>query len=629
MRKLAVIVAFMLVWAALGCQSSKPSRAKQQSQRGSVETDPFFSVNYPPTDTSRRGSRAQQSTDPIDQIFAQQGNPLQDYSGQDAGAMAQPNREAVQPVPSSRVNPSLRQDTTQPAAPKTPARGVLTQDAAAAMNPRTGAAGTKGQNPAGAAGGRMDVGDTLALAESGPQHISLIYPSPEYGIIKLDKLIPQEVDVSVPFKYSMVMTNMTNTILTNVVVTETTAPNFLLKGAMPVPQKVGENQLVWKLDSLGPKASERIEITGTPASLEPLRHSTFITYGLATVSNISVVQSTLELSRKVPMEALLGDPFAVEYVVKNTGTGTAREVTVTEPLPAGMMTAEGGSEVKFEVGSLRSGQSQTLSTQLKASRTGTFVGKATAFSNSNAQVESVAMPVTIRKAVLAINRSGPERIYLGRAVTYEISVQNQGDGAATSATLENVLPTGVTNIQATPVAEVSGAKLTWTLGTIGAKASKTVRVSFKPATTGILNSTATAAAHGTEAVNAAFRTAVVGAPAIRLHVVDQEDPQQVGGTVTYVIRAVNEGSASDHGIQVMCDLEDSIQYISSSGPTQPTLAGHTLNLGQLRSLGPGEEASWRVVTKAIRAGSVRFKAVLSSEGLSRPIEETEATLLYE
>jgi uncharacterized repeat protein (TIGR01451 family) len=553
MRKLAVIVAFTLVWAALGCQSSKPSRAGQQPQKGSAETDPFFSVNYAQTDTSRRGSRPQQSSDPIEQLFAQQGNPLQDFGGQDAGVSPVQNRDAVQPVAPSRVNPSLRQDTTQPAGPRTAARGMLSQDTSGMPNTKTAAGGAKaqGQN---ATSGRMDVGDTLAIAEAGPQHISLVYPSPEYGIIKLDKLIPQEVDVSVPFKYSLVMTNLTNTILTNVVVTETTAPNFMLKGAMPVPQKVGDNQLVWKMDSLGPKASERIEIMGTPASLEPLRHSTFITYTLASVSNISVVQSTLELSRKVPMEALLGDPFSVEYMIKNTGSGTAREVTITEPLPVGMATVEGGSEVKFEVGSLRSGQSQTLTAQLKASRTGTFVGKATAFSTANAQVESVAMPVTIRKAVLAIDRSGPERIYLGRAVTYEISVQNKGDGAAAGAVLENVLPSGVTNIQATPVAEVSGAKLTWTLGTIAANSSKTVRVSFKPATPGILNSTATAAAHGTEAVNAAFRTAVVGAPAVRLHLVDQEDPQQVGGTVTYVVRVVNEGSASDHAIRVACEL---------------------------------------------------------------------------
>jgi uncharacterized repeat protein (TIGR01451 family) len=425
------------------------------------------------------------------------------------------------------------------------------------------------------------------------------------------------------------MTNLTNTILTNVVVTETLAPNFMLKGALPVPQQLGSNQLVWKMDSLGPKASERMEISGTAASLEPLRHSTTITYGLATVSSISVVQSSLELARKVPMEALLGDPFQVEYVVKNTGTGSARELSIVEPLPAGMTTAEGANEVKFEIPSLRAGQSQAFTAQLKAARTGTFLGKATAYANGNGQVESVAMPVTIRKPVLVVNRSGPERIYLGRAVTYDLTVQNQGDGAAANATLENVLPTGVTNIQATPVAEVAGGKLTWTLGTIPGKSSKTVRVSFKPATTGLLNSTATVTARAAEPANAAFHTSVVGAPGVRLHLVDQEDPQQVGGAITYVVRAVNEGSASDHGIHVTCELEDSIQYVSSSGPTPGSLAGRTLNFGQLRSLGPGEEASWRVVVKAVRAGSVRFKVTLSSEGLSRPVEETEATLLYE
>jgi uncharacterized repeat protein (TIGR01451 family) len=628
MRKLAVIVAFILVWASLGCQSSKPNRARQESQpQSGAGIDPFFSVSYPQTDTGQRGSRAQQSSDPIADLFAQQGNPLQDLSAQDAGPAPLRNREPVQAAQPARASAPLRQDAAEPAGPRVAARGVLVQDTAGIPVAKNVPGNIKapGQNTL----GMTNVGDTLSIAGAGPQQISLVYPSPEYGIVKLDKLIPQEVDVSVPFKYTMVITNLTNTILTNVIVTETTAPNFLLKGAMPVPQKVGDNQLVWKMDSLGPKASERIEIMGTPASLEPLRHSTFITYSLASVSNISVVQSTLELTRKVPMEALIGDPFPVEYVIKNTGTGTAREVTVVEPLVAGMATAEGGNEVKFEVGSLRSGQTQTLTAQLKASQTGTYIGKATVFSNSSRQIESVAMPVTIRKATLAVERSGPERIYLGRAVTYEISVQNKGDGAATNAVLENVLPTGVTNIQATPVAEVSGAKLTWSLGTIAANTNKTVRISFKPATAGILNSTATAAAHGTDPVNVAFRTAVVGAPAVRLHVVDQEDPQQVGGTVTYVVRVVNEGSASDHAIHVTCDLEDSIQYISASGPTQPTLAGRTLNLGQLRSLGPGEEASWRVVTKALRAGSVRFKVTLSSEGLSRPVEETEATLLYE
>jgi hypothetical protein len=73
---------------------------------------------------------------------------------------------------------------------------------------------------------RSKAPDTVAIPDSGPHRLSLIYPSPEYGIIKLEKLIPQEVDLSIPFKYTLIITNLTNAMLTNVVLTEMIASSF-------------------------------------------------------------------------------------------------------------------------------------------------------------------------------------------------------------------------------------------------------------------------------------------------------------------------------------------------------------------------------------------------------------------
>jgi uncharacterized repeat protein (TIGR01451 family) len=114
-----------------------------------------------------------------------------------------------------------------------------------------------------------------------------------------------------------------------------------------------------------------------------------------------------------------------------------------------------------------------------------------------------------------------------------------------------------------------------------------------------------------------------------MEVIDLEDPVEVGGTVTYVISTINEGTAPDHNIHILCDLEDKLEYVSSSGPNQASLKGRTLSFSELKTLGPTEKATWRVVTKAIRPGSIRFKVTLSSDVLSRPIEQTEATFLYE
>jgi uncharacterized repeat protein (TIGR01451 family) len=325
---------------------------------------------------------------------------------------------------------------------------------------------------------------------------------------------------------------------------------------------------------------------------------------------------------------LMGDAVPVEYIIKNTGSGTAQDVKIVEPLPAGMTTHDGKNEVQFNVGGLRSGQSQTFTAQLKAARTGTFIGKARAFSSSNAQAESAAMPVQIHQPILAINKNGPERAYLGRPIDYVISVVNQGDGPANDTVLEEVIPTGVTDIQASPKAVISGTKLSWALGTLPPNSTKTVSVSFKPTATGVLSSTATANAHCADSTGATVSTAIVGFSSIRLNVIDLEDPVEVGGTVTYVISAVNEGTASDYNIRIICDLEDKLQYVSSSGPGQASLMGHALSFSLLRTLGPAEKATWRVVTKAIGPGSVRFKVTLSSDELTRPIEHTEATFLY-
>jgi hypothetical protein len=49
----------------------------------------------------------------------------------------------------------------------------------------------------------------------------------------------------------------------------------------------------------------------------------------------------------------------------------------------------------------------------------------------------------------------------------------------------------------------------------------------------------------------------------------------------------------------------------------------------LSSLAPKAKAAWRVVVRAVRPGDVRFKVVLNVDQLTRPVEETESTHLYE
>jgi uncharacterized repeat protein (TIGR01451 family) len=126
-----------------------------------------------------------------------------------------------------------------------------------------------------------------------------------------------------------------------------------------------------------------------------------------------------------------------------------------------------------------------------------------------------------------------------------------------------------------------------------------------------------------------MRTSVTGIPALALEVVDIEDPVRIGSRATYVIRVENQGSATATNIRIGCLLENNVQYVSSAGATASSQEGQTIRFFPLGSLAPKAQAAWRVVVEAVREGDVRFKAVMNADQLSRPVEETESTHIYD
>jgi len=634
MRKLLILMAALLMLCSIGCrtvQFGKDDLSQQESRRVVTNaTDPFLSISYDKTQVARPGDPKPQryvQPDPMDKFFQELGS---------FGNISQHN-EYVPPAATRPI--STIQSVNTPAQPITQMQQQ--QRTRRAQTPHVESQQTIGQLlptqqqytrhtplPVTPVSYQSRSTGLVAMTESGPHHVSLIYPSPEYGVIKMDKIIPNEVSLGQSFTYSIIITNLTNATLAKIILAEAVDQNYDFVSASPAAQTMS-NQLLWNFDSLGPKASERIEITGTPRDMSMLKHITTLTYAVSASANIHVVQPNLELIRKVPAEVLLCESFAIEYVVQNTGTGTAQDVRIVESLTDGLTTMDGSSEVNFNVGPLRSGQSRNFSVELRANRKGLYVNKAQAVSASNISAESAPTATTVRQPALIVTKNGAERQYLGRPLSYEITVVNKGDGIAKNTILEETIPVDIAGIEASAGTDISGSRLRWDLGTIPSNSSKTVRISYKPTKVGIFTSDTTVNAHCTEPVNSLTRTAVVGIPVIRIDVVDLEDPIELGRNVTYVITASNDGSAPDHNLRLVCQLEDKLQYVSSSGATQASVMGQTLNFVQLRTLAPNTKATWRIVAKAVRPGDIRFKATLTSDELTRPIEETEATYLYD
>ncbi len=469
----------------------------------------------------------------------------------------------------------------------------------------------------------------IALSQSEMAVVSMTYPWPECGIVRLDKSVPREVELNRSFDYFIVVTNLTETMLTDIVVNEQISRGFEFTRSNPAARK-DVDKLVWEIKSLGPKASKRITVSGVATSSDSLEHcTTVVTPIIPACAPIRIVQPRLELARVAPDEALLCEAIPVVFVVTNSGTGTARDVRIVDDLPIGLRTTDGKSKLVLDVGMLAEGQSRQFSAELRAAKTGRYTSKAVATSATGLRAESAETTTIVSLPVLAIENNGPKKQYLGRKATYEITVANKSDIPAKNAIIEDIIPSGATSIEANEGAKLSGLKLIWELGTLAPNSIKNVRVSYIPTEAGMQTNSATVSAYCSEAVTSAVQTLVTGISAVALEVVDVEDPVKVGSQTTYVISVLNQGSAAATNIRITCLLEGNVQYVSSAGATAGSLEGQMVKFFPLSSIEPKARAAWRIVVAAVKPGDVRFKAVMNADQLTRPVEETESTHVYE
>lgn len=459
----------------------------------------------------------------------------------------------------------------------------------------------------------------------GPSSVVRVYPG--NNVVKIDKQMPTEVQLNAPFSYTIKVTNLSDYLVTDIVVTEQTAANFKLESATPAAQVSG-NTLVWVMPELEPGQSETIIVKGMAISTDCITNCATIKYTVPACANVAVVEPKLQLAKTAPAEVLLCSNIPIKITVTNTGTGDAKNVKVTDNLPAGLKTTDGKTSLTMDAGTLKAGESKSYTLTAKAAKTGSYTNTATA-SSEGGLIAKAATTTIVRQPVLSIVKRAPEKRYLGRDITYQITVSNNGDAPATSLIVEDKVPSGTAFVSASANGKNTSGTVAWNLGTVDPGQTKSVSMTVKPSAAGTINNTATAKATCAEMVKASASTVIAGIPAVLLEVIDVHDPIEIGKTETYVITATNQGTAVGTNIKIECILESNMSYASSEGPTRATVTGSKITFAPLPKLAPKAKATWKLNVKALSEGDVRFKVIMNTDQTGRPVEETESTHLYE
>ncbi|MBN2450077.1 MAG: DUF11 domain-containing protein [Lentisphaeria bacterium] len=446
------------------------------------------------------------------------------------------------------------------------------------------------------------------------------------SIILMEKVAPEVVNVGQDFEYHIKVTNLTACELDEVVVTETIAQGLNYKSSDPNASRSGD-LLTWNLGTLPGNSTRILKVRAAANGPGTFTDCARVTYKEKLCITVKAVEPKLTLDKSAPAEVLLCDIIPLKLTVTNPGSGVANNVVITDPLPAGLKTVDGQTNVTINVGNLNPGESKSYTVNTQATRTGSFENKAVAKADGGLS-DDAASTTVVKQPVLTITKTADQTVYEGRPINYKVTVTNKGDAVAANTVLTDTLPSGVSFVSATDGGQAAGGMITWNLGSMAPNASKTVGITVKAVSQGTVVNRAETKAVCAAAVAATAQTVVKGIPAVLLEVIDLEDPIEVGGQETYVITVTNQGSMADTNIAITCTLEDSQSYVSSSGATQATATGQTVRFAPLASLAPKAKAEWRVVVKATKAGDVRFSVEMNTAQLQRPVNETESTNQY-
>ena len=177
----------------------------------------------------------------------------------------------------------------------------------------------------------------------------------------------------------------------------------------------------------------------------------------------------------------------------------------------------------------------------------------------------------------------------------------------------------------------------WELLNLAAGDVKELSLSARADSPGDYQFISTVSAEGQQSVTASTDVKFIGIPAIALEVRDLKDPVPINEEFVYEITVTNQGTAPASNVRIICELEDSQEYVSSYGESAARLGNKRELEGKIMQeiimeplvrIDPKKSVNWRVSVRAVKKGDVRFSVRMSSDQFPRPTNDVEPTYQY-
>lgn len=339
--------------------------------------------------------------------------------------------------------------------------------------------------------------------------------------------------------------------------------------------------------SFGPpavRATEPFEGGGTPGanSLEGLQ------------------SPALTLEKTAPEEIQVGKEAEFQLRVRNVGSVAAHDVIVLDHVPRGTRFVNAtpqsnrapDGQLMWQLGTLQPGDETVISIQLLPTTEGELGSVAQVLFGAKASVRTICT-----KPELTLSLTGPQRVMIGEAVTFDITVSNPGTGAATGVVLEENVPEGL--------AHIKGNGLTLDVGTLKPGETRRMQLALKADKAGVVDNVLLARGDGNliakdnvtlEVLAPSLEVALTG-PGLRF--LDRE--------ATYEVAVSNPGTAAAREVELVTYLPKGMKFISADHKGQYEPQNHAV-YWSLEELPPREMGVAKLTLLPLETGEQKLSA---------------------
>jgi uncharacterized repeat protein (TIGR01451 family) len=451
---------------------------------------------------------------------------------------------------------------------------------------------------------------------------------PQSPQVMIQKAAPPEVQVGRPATFKTIVRNTGSIPASQVEVRDMVPKGTRLLKTNPRASQGPRGEIVWTLGTLRPGEESAVEMELMPVAEGEIGSVATVHFGADASAKTISTRPDLAVQTTAPAQALIGEKINMTITVTNPGSGVATGVVIEEHLPAGLQ-HPAGSELEYNIGALKPGESKTLPLELTAMAAGPVTNLLSVRADGNLRKEDrLQMEVVAPKLDIAVD--GPKKRYLERQATYQLSVSNPGTAAAQGVELAAYLPAGMKFVSANNQGHYDEASraVYWRLEQLPTRESGTVELVTMPVEAGQQSIKLRGSAQRVQAVEREQPVVIEGIASVLFQVADSVDPIEVGGETTYEVRVVNQGSKAASNVQLTAVLPPELQPLSADGPTRYAVQGNTVTFEGLARLAPKAETAYHVRVKGNRAGDLHARFLLKTDEMQSPVTKEESTQVY-